>query len=137
MANLSPFSPFANAIWGTTLTASFSILTLSNWDPQGYALSIIPVAILLAIYVALIRKADEDLLFLPVINVEDAIAPLSLRVVFILVLVLGIQTVEFGIPSNLIIPTLSSGIVKASSWYFMAQAVCHSFHISSKPKNTY
>lgn len=122
------FSPLVNTVWGTTLASSFAALTLSDWDIEGHALSTIPVAALLVVYVALIPRT-EDTHFLPRIDIEEAIVPLSLRVVVILAAALGMQTAAFGLPSNGIILTLSLGLAKALSWYFTTQMVCSALPI--------
>jgi hypothetical protein len=111
------------------LAASFAILTLSDWNLRASALSTIPVAALLVVYVALIPKAIKGSHFLLRINVEEAIVPLSFRVVIILVVALSMQTVAFGLPTNIIIPTVSLGLAKAMSWYYISRLVCSSLPI--------
>ena len=118
------FSPLANTVWGTTLAASFASLTLSNWGLRGSAPSTVPVAALLLVYVALLPRTITSSRFLPLVNIEDAIIPLSSRVVVVLVVALGMQTVAFGFTRSEITPTLSLGLAKALSWYFMTRTVC-------------
>jgi hypothetical protein len=124
------FSSLVNTVWGTTLVASFAILAEPDWDLRRAALSAVPVAALLVVYVALVPRTIEDTHSLPLINVEKAIAPLSLRVLVILVVALGMQTVVFGLPSNEITPTLTLGFAKALSWYFTIRTVCSPLSIS-------
>ncbi|KND88236.1 Beta-1,2-xylosyltransferase 1 [Tolypocladium ophioglossoides CBS 100239] len=104
--------------WGTILATLFAILTLSNWDLRGSALSIVPAAALLVVYIALIPKTINGAHYLPLVNIEDDIFPLSLRVVVVLVFALGIETVAFGFSTSGIAPTFSLGLAKALSWYF-------------------
>ncbi|CZR51796.1 related to capsule-associated protein [Phialocephala subalpina] len=118
------FYPLANTIWGTALASSVPIFILSEWDLLDFSLSIILVASLLVVYVALIPKSIEDSRFLPLIKVEDDIIPLSSRIVVILVLALSVQTVAFGFPRIGIISTLLLGFMKAFSWYCMIRTVC-------------
>ena len=95
----------------------------SDWGVGESVLSTLPVAALLLVYVALTPRIAERPRFLPCINIEKDIRPLSLRVVVLLVAALGLQTAVFGLPSNGITPSLFIGFAKALSWYFTIQTV--------------
>jgi hypothetical protein len=112
-----------NTVRGTTLVAVVAMLALSNGDLRASALSAVPVAALLVVYIALVPKNAKGHRFLPLVDIADHVVPLSLRVVLILVVALGIETVAFGFPRSTIGPTLLLGVAKASSWYFTTQTV--------------
>lgn len=121
-----------NTVWGGTLVALFSILTLkSDWHIRASdALSLVPVAALLVAYVTLDprpRISNRYYRFLPPFDVEDALIPLSLRVTLVLVIVLGVETLAFGFPvCSGYTPALLVALTKAFSWYFTIQTVCTS-----------
>ncbi|KAB8257997.1 hypothetical protein BDV32DRAFT_126530 [Aspergillus pseudonomiae] len=124
ISNPQYFTPFINTVWGTAVAASFLILTLADWEFQGYFLSAIPVVALLGVYVTLSQRRNSR--FLPFLDLEDAIRPVALRVVSLLVMVLGAETVAFGFPRNLeptIIFILGCG--KALTWYFFTVITRH------------
>lgn len=128
------FYPIVNTIWGATLAASFAIITLSDWNFRGSPLSIVPVVALLVVCVALTLETTEDSRATSLLDVEEAMTPLSLRVVVILVVALGIQTVAFGLSNAMIIPTLTLGLTKAFSRYFTIQTVCSSTYVKELQK---
>lgn len=135
--NSSSFSPLVDKVWGRTLVASFAILTLSDWDLRGFASSTCPVAGLLVVYIAFIPRTTEESHFLPQINIERAIVPLSLRILIILVLAFSAQTIAFGLPDDVTMPALSLGLIKAFSWYFTIRTVRSPLSPSRNLKNTY
>jgi hypothetical protein len=115
----------ANTVWGTALVASVAILALVYWSLLELALLTLPVAALLLVYTALIPPTITVPRFLPSIpDLEEAILPLSARLVPILAGVLGVQAFAFGFSSiDLGIPAFLLGLVKAFSWYFTIQTV--------------
>ncbi|KAK2855667.1 hypothetical protein FQN49_004965 [Arthroderma sp. PD_2] len=117
------FSPLANTVWGTSLAASIFIFVLSDWDFKGHALSAIPVLTLLGVYVTFMPKTDKSSRYLPSVDIEDAVRPLSLRVVLLLLIALGVEIATFGFPTGGILVTLILGQTKALSWYFIIQTV--------------
>ncbi|PVH78318.1 glycosyltransferase family 90 protein, partial [Cadophora sp. DSE1049] len=119
------FSPLSNTVWGTAFTALLLTFILSEWILLRSALSTISVACLLLIYVALIPKTLHDSLRLPQIDIEETIVPLSCRTLLILSATLEVQTVLFGFPSGIYLPSLLCGIAKALSWYCTIQAAKH------------
>lgn len=134
----SRFSPFATTVWGTTLVAVLAIFALPGWSLRESVQSIVPLAALLVLYLAFLprtktlprtrtlpRTAKETLnRFLPFVDIEEAIVPLSRRAVVFLVAVVCMQSVVFGLPSVDIAPTLLPlGLAKASSWYFTIKTV--------------
>jgi len=123
MLDASPIFLFLNPFWGLTLAATFLSLTLSDWSLWACAFSALPAAALLIAYVAFIPKSSEDDDFFPYVNIEEAVVHLSLRVLFLLAIVLGIQTFVFGLYINNLIVTLSLGMTKALSWYFIIKTV--------------
>lgn len=118
--------PFlSNSVWGAALVASFAIFILSDWNLRETALSTVPVAALLVVYVALIPRSAEGTRFLPLVNIDEAIVPLSLWTGIMLVVTLCAQTFTFGLPSNVAVaPALLLGLAKALAWYFTIQTVC-------------
>src|SRR4051812_20837566 len=79
-----PFSALANTIWGATLAAVVAVFAQSNWDKESLALSILPVAALLVAYTALIPRTVRGSRFVPRIDAEEDMAPLSLRIAALL-----------------------------------------------------
>ena len=118
-----PISLLLYKIWGPVLVAAFSIPTLSDWNPLTYLLSVLPVAALLVVYVAFMPRSIKKYYFLPLVNVEEAIGSLSMRALILSAFVFGVQTVAFGLPTDKITLTLSLGLTKALSWYFMIKTV--------------
>lgn len=119
------FSALANTIWGSTLAAVVAVFAQSNWDKEALALSVLPVAALLVAYTALIPRTVKGSRFLPRIDAEEDMAPLSLRIAALLAAAFGAQAFAFGVPSvDIVVPTLSLGLAKAFSWYFKIQTVC-------------
>lgn len=114
-----------STVWGTVLAALFLILTLSNWELRGHALSVIPVAALLVGYIILMPRTDRSTRWLPHFDVEKAIGPLSLRVVILLVIILGVDAVLFGLPRSSVVTTLTLGLTKALTWYSLVLTVCY------------
>jgi hypothetical protein len=116
----------ANTAWGTASVALVAILALVYWSALELALLTLPVAALLLVYTALIPRTTAGPRFLPCIpDLEEAILPLSARLVPILAGVLGAQAFAFGFSSIVLgIPAFLLGSVKAVSWYFMIQTVC-------------
>ncbi|KAE8339936.1 hypothetical protein BDV24DRAFT_164822 [Aspergillus arachidicola] len=123
-SSLPYLAPFTNTVWGATVAASFLIITLADWEFQGYFLSAIPVAALLGVYVTLTHRQNTQ--FIPFLDLEAAIRPLALRVVCLLVMVLGAETLAFGFPRRLEPRAiLILGPLKASAWYFFAEITRH------------
>lgn len=118
LSDPSTLSTLAHTIWGTVLTASIAIFAMSDWNLLESALSIVPVAALLIVYIALLPRTIGSTHFLPRINIREGIIPLSSRVIVILVVALGMQATAFGPPIIEIAPTLSLGLAKALSWYY-------------------
>ncbi|KAI4282502.1 MAG: hypothetical protein L6R35_005396 [Caloplaca aegaea] len=112
--------PHVNTIWSNILVASCIILTLSNWNTRRSVLSIIPTAALLVVYLALIPRPVKDSCFLPAVDIEHDIGPLSMRVTIVLISALGIETIAIGPSTTSVAPTLMLGLAKAMSWYLMA-----------------
>lgn len=117
------FSTLVNTLSGTAFVAFVAILAVSEGKFMESVISSIPVAALLVVYAALTPRTTENPQLLPRIDIEEDIVPLSSRVVVVLVVILGAQTVAFGLPSNVIMSTLQSGVVRAISWYFTIQTV--------------
>lgn len=89
-----------SSVAGTTLAAAFATLILSDGNLRETALSTVPVTALLLVYTALIPRVADGNRFLPSVDVDEAIVSLSLRIVAVLVLALGVQTMVFGVPSS-------------------------------------
>lgn len=122
------FFYLSNTVLGGSLVALFSILTLkSDWHIRASdALSLVPVAALLAVYIALEprpRLSNKYYRFIPSFDLEDALLPLSIRVALVLVTVLGLETRALGYPVSSAY-TLVVALTKALSWYFAIQTVC-------------
>ncbi|KAE8322888.1 hypothetical protein BDV39DRAFT_196350 [Aspergillus sergii] len=123
-SNLQYLAPFTTTVWGAAVAASFLIITLAEWEFQGYLLSAIPVAALLGVYVTLTHRQNTR--FIPFLDLEASIRPLALRVVCLLVMVFGAETVAFGFPRSFEpIAILILGLLKASAWYFFTEITRH------------
>ncbi|KPM42758.1 hypothetical protein AK830_g3823 [Neonectria ditissima] len=119
-------STLVNTVWGTALAASFAALTLFNWSLRGSALSTVPVAASLVVYSAFLPRIAKSPRFIPQIDIEDAIAPLSFRVVMVLMVVLCARTMSFGFPQNNVMSTSSLGMAKALAWFYTARTAEYS-----------
>ena len=120
-----PLSALANTISGATLVAVVAVFAQSSWDKEALALSVLPVAALLVAYTALIPRTIDGPRFLPRIDTEEGMAPLSLRIAALLTAAFAAQAFAFGVPSvDIVVPTLALGLAKAFSWYFTIQTVC-------------
>ncbi|KAK0104827.1 F-actin-capping protein subunit beta [Cadophora gregata] len=119
------FSPLSNTIWGTAFTAFLLSFVLSKWTLIESALSAIPVACLLLVYVALVPRTSTDSFRLPQIDIEEHVVSLSFRTIIFLLAALSIQTVLFGFPSGIYFSSVLSGTAKALSWYCTIQAAKH------------
>lgn len=104
--------------------ASFAIVTVSDWDLRRYIISILPVVALLVGYITLTPRADKSTSLFPSFDIEHATRPLSLRIVALLLIILGIETINFDLPRSNVVATLTLGLVKALTWYFIVQTVC-------------
>lgn len=130
-----PFFYLLNTAWGGFLVACFSILTLkSGWHVRASdALSLVPVAAMLVVYITVDprpRISNRYYRLLPPFDFEDVSGSLSLRATFVLGIVLGLETLAFGVPVfSAFTPVLA--LTKALSWYFTVQTVCLS------PRNLY
>lgn len=116
-------SSLANTISASTFVAAFAIITLSDCDVRDYALSFIPLAALLLVYVAFRPKSAENIHFLPFVNPEAAIFSTGLRVVIILLVVMGLELFIFGLPNDGFLRTVTLGVVKALSWFFTSKTI--------------
>ncbi len=115
----------ANTVWGAAPVALISVLAQSDWDAGMLILSILPTAALLAVYAALIPRTVAGPRWLPQIDVEEDLVPLSSHIALLSVVALGIQTCLFGFPGiDFVVPALLLGLAKAFSWYFTMQTVC-------------
>ncbi|KAH8684056.1 hypothetical protein BGZ61DRAFT_455576 [Ilyonectria robusta] len=119
------FSPLVDTIWGTGLAGCFATLTLLNWDLWGSALAIVPAVALLAVFITLLPRTSKSSRIIPLVDIQDAIVPLSLRVVVVLVVALCVQTFSFGFPKSYNAPTVLLGLSKALSWYFIMRTAQH------------
>ncbi|KAM5445523.1 hypothetical protein MaudCBS49596_007429 [Microsporum audouinii] len=113
--------PLANTLWGTSLVAVIFTITLSDWDFAGHGLSALPVLALLAVYLTFMPKTERKSRFLPHVDIEDAVRPVSLRVVVMLLVLLGVEVATFGFPTGGILVTLALGFTKSLSWYSIIQ----------------
>lgn len=120
------FYPLANTLWGSVLVAVLFIITLSDWDFRGHALSALPVLALFGAYLTFMPKSDrkKKASLLPDANIEDVVLPVSLRVVPLLLVSLGVEVALFGWPSGGVLATLILGFAKSLSWYSIIKAVC-------------
>lgn len=112
-----------DTIWGAGLAGCFAILTLLKWDLWGSALAIVPAVALLAVYIIMLPRNSKSSRVLPLVDIQDAMVPLSLRIVVVLAVALCAQTFSFGFPRSYIAPTVLLGVSKALSWYFMMRTV--------------
>ncbi|RMJ23393.1 Glycosyltransferase family 90 protein [Aspergillus sp. HF37] len=120
------FSRLASTVLGTSLTSLFVIASLSGWDLRGYSLSIIPVAALLIVYVALTPRTARSNDPLPPFDIEHAAGSLSRRLVVVFLIVLGVESVAFGLPRSNPLVTILQGLAKSLTWYFTVQTARNS-----------
>jgi hypothetical protein len=117
------FVPLVDTVWGTTLVAFFIIITLTNWDIQAALPSVAPVAALLLAYCSLIPEINDNRRFLPAVDIEIDIIPITWRILVILIGGLYADITIFGLTNAEIMSTVALGITKACSWYFMILTV--------------
>ncbi|KAI0465685.1 hypothetical protein F4859DRAFT_500196 [Xylaria cf. heliscus] len=117
----SPFSLLTRNVMGITLTATFAIIILSEWDPLAYALSLVPIITLFVVYTLLTPQIGNRSKWARGFDIEAAVLPLSLRVVVLLAIILGRESYVIGFPNANVIDTLSLGLIKALTWYFTSQ----------------
>lgn len=103
--------------------ASVAALSLSNGDLFKSLLSSILVVALLIVYGALTARPKDGPYQMPVVDIEASITGVSIRVVALLVVGLGIQSVALGLLTSSVFYVLLLGFSKASSWFFMIQLV--------------
>lgn len=127
------FSFLCNKIWGSTLVSVLLIFFLSPWSLLGSVLSLLPVACLVLIYIALVPRRAQDAIWVPRINIEKDIVSLSYRTTLLLCLLLGAQAARFGLTRGIIFASLLSGLFRALSWYCVIQAVREIFLYSCDP----
>ncbi|KAK0387640.1 hypothetical protein NLU13_3885 [Sarocladium strictum] len=119
-------STIHDTLFGTTLVAVFSVVALPNCTLDRVVLSIVPTFALLLIYVSLSPTDKRGKRLIPSVAFEDAVEPISQRIVPTLLGVLGVQILVFGFPRSQLIPTVALGIVKATSWYFVSRVASSS-----------
>lgn len=122
-SNAWTLSPLVNSGWGVTLVASVAALSLSNGDLFRSLLSSILVVALLIVYGPLTARPKDVLYHLPPVDIEASIIGVSIRVVALLVVGLGIQSVALGLLTSSVSSIFFLGLSKASSWFFMIQLV--------------
>lgn len=119
----------ANTVCGTVLCAALASFTIkSDWHYRASdTLSFVPAVALLVAYSILDPRrkiANKIRQTLPHFDVEDAILPLSLRVILVMVIIMGLESLAFGFPTCTAASALVLGLAKALSWYFTIQMVC-------------
>lgn len=127
----SLFLPLTNTFWGTTFVALFAVASIKpKWRFEiSDILSIMSVAALLVVYVTLTSRpkpvtANRNCGIPGPFDIEDAIVPLSSRVVIVMVIMFAVQSLAFGLPRYSLTAVLVLGLSKASAWYFGIQTVC-------------
>ncbi|KAI1827571.1 hypothetical protein F4861DRAFT_325960 [Xylaria intraflava] len=130
VSSTSPFSPFTESISGFTLASIFAIITLSEWDLFAYGISAVPVVFLFVAYMLLTPQANKHSWFRG-IDFTTTVRPLSFRIAFILVIILGTETYLFGFPNISPMGTVIVGLAKALAWYFASQLAHYSWLAAS------
>ncbi|KAI3327296.1 glycosyltransferase family 90 protein [Xylariaceae sp. AK1471] len=133
----SLFSRLTHTILGTTLTAIFAVVALSEWDPLGYAISAVPVAALFVTYTLLTPRTVKHPQWLKSSDIEATLRPLCLRVVILLVIILGGESVVVGFPNSNVKETLTLSLAKALTWYFTSQVARHSSWVAATVTGTF
>ncbi|KAI0872560.1 hypothetical protein GGS24DRAFT_467193 [Hypoxylon argillaceum] len=128
---------FPNNILGTSLSAMFATLALSEWDLLAYATSVIPVVALFVAYTLLTHQTENRPPWLRGFDIETAAWSLSLRVVSILGAILSIETYLIGFPSIIAIETLTLGLAKALTWYYLSQLARNSSWLAATVASTF
>ncbi|KAL2160803.1 hypothetical protein VTH06DRAFT_1000 [Thermothelomyces fergusii] len=121
----SGLAALANTVWGTSLVAAVALLSLVHWSLLELALPVLPAATLLLVYAAMIPRSVSGPRLLPFIpDIDEAIRPLSRKILILLASVSGIQCCAFGVQSielGWTVPLL--GLLKAGFWHFSMQTV--------------
>ena len=114
--------PWANTVWGATITALLASLVLSDGNLPELALSAVPATAGLLAYISFTPRPVDGGRFLPFVDFTEATLQFSMRMTAILAPALCLELVLFGSPGDLM-QALLSGLARALSWYFIAQTV--------------
>lgn len=123
---LSPFLSLSPIVWGTTLCALVTILPSSKWGIGGVALSIVAVLAQLISHIAWLPRDVTASQHLPPVVVDTkakVAADLCPKVVMMLIVAMGFQTLLFGFPPLQITRSLLTGVMKGMFWFFILQTV--------------
>ncbi|SPQ27219.1 a9b004c4-81da-411f-a4bf-bc72ac1d63e1 [Thermothielavioides terrestris] len=122
-ADTSLISSLFHTVRGTALIALLAVIAQPGWTFRQLALSALPVAALFLVYAALIPRTTTGLRFVPsVLDLDEAIGPLSNRVMAILATVLAVQIIGFGVPrTSFVLLAMLLGLAKAFTWHFTIQ----------------
>lgn len=105
------------------MAALFVILTMLDWDFRWYTLMILPAAALLVLFDILTSGNVKGSRFIQPFDIEHAIIPLAVRVIILLALLLGVEKVAFDFATKEPLTTLTLGLAKSLTWYFIIQTV--------------
>ncbi|KAK3343195.1 hypothetical protein B0H65DRAFT_577120 [Neurospora tetraspora] len=112
-----------NTFWGSLLAAAVAVYPLSAWDVKAATIAVIPfVALVVLFFVSFMPLAGErGRLNTFHLELEDAIRPLSLRIVGLLIILQFFDIWAFGFPRIDGVLTVFLGLAKAFSLYFAVQ----------------
>ncbi|KAJ8105425.1 hypothetical protein ONZ43_g7432 [Nemania bipapillata] len=125
------------AVLSISSSAIFAIAALSEWDLLAYSISLAPVVALFIIYTLLTPQVETRSAWLQGFDIESATRSLSLRVVIILAAIIGAETYLIGFPCINIIKTLTLGLAKALTWYYMSQLARNSSWLAATVASTF
>jgi hypothetical protein len=123
-SRMSPSRLLSPPVWETTSCAVIATLALSTVSVHGSAKSIFAVVPQLLVYVAFLPQTDLGARWLPLVSdLGNVASRLCWRVVAVLVVALGAQTVIFGFANCQMAHSVPLGVTKAMSWFFLVRMV--------------
>lgn len=117
------FSSINHTLLGACLVALFQVFILSTWHVRDPTVPIVALFALAIVYIALLPGGATRTCLPTSINLDAASFPLSRRIVFLLLIALGIEYRVFGLRLGATAPILIRGVAKALSWIFMTRIV--------------
>lgn len=111
-------------VWGAILCAFIAVLSLSQGDFQGLALSFLAVVPQVFVYAAFLPKDGSISRQLPLVDsTDDDVERLCWRTMTGLTVAFVLQTSVFGLTRFQFTSVLLLGVIKAMAWFFIFQMV--------------
>ncbi|KAK8069842.1 Capsule-associated protein [Apiospora phragmitis] len=106
-------------VYGAVVVAAIAVLSLLRWDLKRIPLHTIPLAALYFAYTILLRRANGSSLRDG--KLAQFTTSLSLRIAFILKLLVSLEVLLLGFPTVALRNIVLAGLAKAAFWHFVTQ----------------